>query len=72
MRHIHKQAVGSLKLLRNGEEEERPRRTERDGIVRTYKKDETLGRGRNAWRDGIHAVDDRGLEVDVEDAEHVD
>lgn len=30
------------------------------------------GRGGEARGDGIHAVDDGGLEVDVEDAEHVD
>lgn len=37
----------------------------------TDEKDETLGRGGESRSNGIHAVDDRSLEVDVEDAEHV-
>lgn len=34
----------------------------------TNKEDEALGGGSEALRNGIHAMDDGSLEVDVEDA----
>lgn len=40
--------------------------------ARTNEKDEALGGRGKALGDGIHAVDNGGFEVDVEDAKHVD
>jgi hypothetical protein len=44
----------------------------KDQGARTDEEDEALGGGRGeAGRHGVHAVHDGGLEVDVEDAQHV-
>jgi len=43
----------------------------KDGTVRTNEEDETFGRGSEARSDGIDAVDNGSLEIDVENAEHV-
>lgn len=39
--------------------------------IRTNEEDKAVGRGREARVNRVHAMDDRGLEVNVENAEHV-
>lgn len=41
------------------------------GNQRTNKEDQSLSRGRKTRCDGMHAMNNGGFEVDIEDAEHV-